>query len=75
MVILLPSRAVAYATPGEESSAALAVRETAPPQAPKPRLLDRVREAVRARHYSRRTEKTYPSGDAGGFRDHHGCVE
>ncbi len=38
---------------------ALAVRETAPPQAPKPRLLDRVREAVRARHYSRRTEKTY----------------
>ena len=60
MVILLPSRAVAYATPDEESSAALAVRETAaPPQAPKPRLLDRVREAVRARHYSRRTEKTY----------------
>jgi integron integrase len=26
---------------------------------PKPRLLDRVREAIRARHYSRRTEKTY----------------
>jgi integron integrase len=25
----------------------------------KPRLLDQVREAVRARHYSRRTEKTY----------------
>src|SRR5262249_42832398 len=24
----------------------------------KPRLLDRVREAIRARHYSRRTEKT-----------------
>ena len=26
---------------------------------PKPRLLDRIREAVRARHYSRRTEKAY----------------
>ncbi|HET7875347.1 MAG TPA: integron integrase [Methylomirabilota bacterium] len=38
---------------------ALAVRETGPSGTPKPRLLDRVREAVRARHYSRRTEKTY----------------
>jgi len=37
----------------------LAVRETAPAGAPKPRLLDRVREAIRARHYSRRTEKAY----------------
>ena len=27
--------------------------------APRPRLLDRVREAIRARHYSRRTEKAY----------------
>jgi integron integrase len=27
--------------------------------APKPRLLDRVRQALRARHYSRRTEKAY----------------
>ena len=26
---------------------------------PKPRLLDRVRDAIRARHYSRRTEKSY----------------
>ena len=26
---------------------------------PKPKLLDRVRHAVRARHYSRRTEKAY----------------
>ncbi len=39
--------------------ATLAVREAGPAGAPKPRLLDRVREAVRARHYSRRTEKTY----------------
>ena len=37
----------------------LAVRETSPAHAPKPRLLDQVREAVRARHYSRRTEKAY----------------
>ncbi len=28
-------------------------------EAPKPRLLDRVREAIRARHYSRRTAKAY----------------
>jgi integron integrase len=40
-------------------TAALAVRETGPAGAPKPRLLDRVREAIRARHYSRRTEKAY----------------
>jgi integrase len=37
----------------------LAVHEALPPAAPKPRLLDRVREALRARHYSRRTEKAY----------------
>src|SRR5262245_14292677 len=37
----------------------LAVHEAGPPGPPKPRLLDRVREAIRARHYSRRTEKTY----------------
>ena len=40
-------------------TATLAVRETGPAGAPKPRLLDRVREAIRARHYSRRTEKAY----------------
>jgi hypothetical protein len=40
-------------------TATLAVRETSPAHAPKPRLLDQVREAVRARHYSRRTEKAY----------------
>jgi integron integrase len=37
----------------------LAVRETPAPWAPRPRLLDQVREAIRARHYSRRTEKAY----------------
>ena len=30
-----------------------------PPVLPKPRLLDRVREALRVRHYSRRTEEAY----------------
>jgi integron integrase len=40
-------------------AATLAVREAGPAGAPKPRLLDRVRQAIRARHYSRRTEKTY----------------
>ena len=35
------------------------VCESAPPPPPKPRLLDRVRHAIRARHYSRRTEEAY----------------
>ena len=35
------------------------VREATPNTAPKPRLLDRVREAIRTRHYSRHTEKAY----------------
>jgi hypothetical protein len=35
------------------------VRETGPAEAPKPRLLDRVRQAIGTRHYSRRTEKAY----------------
>ena len=38
---------------------ALAVRETPAQGYPRPRLLDRVRDAIRARHYSRSTEKTY----------------
>jgi len=35
------------------------VREADSSGAQKPRLLDRFRAAVRARHYSRRTEKAY----------------
>jgi hypothetical protein len=35
------------------------VRESPPPELQKPRLLDRVRDEIRKRHYSRRTEKTY----------------
>src|SRR5919198_5823867 len=37
----------------------LTIREPGPADAPKPRLRDRVREAVRARRYSRSTEKEY----------------
>src|SRR5881628_511351 len=36
-----------------------AVAEPAPEGASRPRLLDRVRDALRARHSSRRTEKSY----------------
>jgi site-specific recombinase XerD len=36
-----------------------AVHEAGPAEPPKPRLLDRVRAAVRLRHYSRQTEKAY----------------
>ena len=36
-----------------------AVHETNPAEPPKPRLLDRVRSALRSRHYSRRTEEAY----------------
>jgi integron integrase len=38
---------------------ALVVREIGPASALRPRLLDRVRAAIRARHYSRRTEEAY----------------
>src|SRR5262249_33197727 len=38
---------------------ALVAREAPAAEYPKPRLLDRVRHAIRARHYSRSTEKTY----------------
>ena len=49
---------LAYPAGGWPSRAPV-VRESRPPDAPKPRLLDRVREAIRVRHYSRRTEKAY----------------
>jgi integron integrase len=37
------------------------VRHTTPPRKSSPKLLDRVRSAIRARHYSPRTEKVYVS--------------
>ncbi len=39
--------------------AALVVREAGLPVSQPPRLLDRVRQAIRARHDSRRTEKAH----------------
>jgi len=60
MFTSLLSRSLSYpATPRKARAVELAVRETGPAAAPKPRLLDRVRDAIRTRHYSRRTEKTY----------------
>jgi hypothetical protein len=42
-----------------EARRAVLLREPSPPPAHPPRLLDRVRAALRARHYSRRTEDAY----------------
>ncbi len=56
MGTLEPSPSLLYRAP---RAAVLAVREIGPTSAAKPRLLDRVRDAIRARHYSRRTEKAY----------------
>ena len=60
MVSLRANRQAAFAMVLDEPfGAGLVVRETGPAEAPKPRLLDRVRQAIRALHYSPRTEKTY----------------
>ena len=60
-VALRSSRFFSYPIVSESSALAFArrVRESDPTGAPRPRLLDRVRAAIRARHYSRRTEKAY----------------
>src|SRR5882724_4958625 len=60
-VALRSSRSFSYPALSESSARAFARRvgEADPTGAPKPRLLDRVRAAIRARHYSRRTEKAY----------------
>ena len=50
--------ALRYEVEGDHA-ATIAVRESAPTGAPKPKLLDQVRQRIRARHYSRRTEKAY----------------
>ena len=60
MIIARGSGSLSYAVAPEGAWApALAVCEADPAAPAKPRLLDRVREAIRARHYSRRTEKAY----------------
>jgi len=48
-----------YRVPPASLPRRFAVRETIAVTPPKPRLLDRVRTALRARHYSRRTEDAY----------------
>ena len=55
------SRSVSYAGPscGARRGPLSAVREATPTEPSKPRLLDRVRAALRLRHYSRRTEEAY----------------
>ncbi len=54
-----PSISYQPASEGTQLTFAHAVHETSPAEPPKPRLLDRVRIALRTRHYSRRTEKAY----------------
>lgn len=51
--------AVAYLDSAESVESRSVVRERPEVPAPRPKLLDRVRSALRARHYSRRTEKAY----------------
>ena len=60
MVVLQPRPPLLY-TPGAARSFApvCIVRDAGATDSPKPRLLDRLRQAIRARHYSHRTEKTY----------------
>ena len=52
MVLLRSLRPLAYVA----DARVLVAREATPPAPPRPRLLDRVRHAIRARHLSRRTE-------------------
>ena len=60
MAALSSSRGVVYATASAQTlGAGFFVCEAGPGDAPKPRLLDRVRQAIAAHHYSRRTEKAY----------------
>ena len=62
-VALRSTCSFSYPTAAESSALAFAFRvgEADPTGARKPRLLDRVRAAIRARHYSRRTEKAATS--------------
>src|SRR5438552_3985916 len=60
-----------YAVAFEEAWApVLAVREVGPAATPKPRLLDRVREAIWARHYSRRDITSHSDTGRPGSRCH-----
>ena len=50
---------IQYRAGGSEIARPLYVRESPHGELSKPRLLDQVRQAIRARHYSRLTEKAY----------------
>ncbi len=54
-----PPSSYAVLPEGTRRGSVFTVHETPAPGPPKPRLLDRVRAALRIRHYSRRTEKAY----------------
>ncbi len=58
MISVDRNRPLLYAVPLEVARPSV-LRETSPTGPSKPRLLDRVRDALRARHYSRRTEDVY----------------
>ena len=59
MVALPSRRSVENAVVPQEAQARPADPGASPPSPPKPRLLDRGRGAIRARHYSHRTEDAY----------------
>ncbi len=54
-------RATSQSWPPTSTAAPPVLREAPPPEAPRPKLLDRVRGQIRLRHYSRRTEESYGS--------------
>ena len=54
-----PQGGYAMRPTGGDRPAPWPCQKTGPSDPPKPRLLDRVRQAIGARHYSRRTEKAY----------------
>src|SRR6266480_680888 len=59
MVATEPHATLRYATVSCRARRGWLAREAGPPAPPEPRLLDRVRAALRARHGSRRTEEVY----------------
>ena len=59
MVATRPLATLRYAAVSSSAPRRWLAREAGPPTPPKPRLLDRVRAAVRARHGSRRIEEAY----------------
>jgi integron integrase len=59
MVATQPHATLRYAAVSSRARRRWLAREAGPPAPPEPRLLDRVRAAIRARHFSRRTEEAY----------------